>query len=80
MNFTGSYLPTLDIEVQPSKIGIHISTKFSFIEIMYEMITVKIGMKKQANEINLSLFDIINKMYDIKSIIIAYSSSSYTLY
>ena len=50
---------TLDIEVQPSKIGIHISTKFSFIEIMYEMITVKIGMKKQANEINLSLFDII---------------------
>ena len=59
MNFTGSYLPTLDIEVQPSKIGIHISTKFSFIEIMYEMITVKIGMKKQANEINLSLFDII---------------------
>jgi hypothetical protein len=37
----------------------HVATKLSFIEIRYEMITVKTGRKKQASDIGLSLFDII---------------------
>ena len=58
-NFTGSYRPALEIEVHPSKFGIHVATKLSLIDIKYEIITVKTGRTKQASDINLSLLDII---------------------
>ena len=44
----GSYLPTLDINVHPSKFGIHQLTKFKFADQTNEIIMVMIGIKKQS--------------------------------
>tara|TARA_B100001750_G_C15211170_1_gene448375 strand:+ start:363 stop:668 length:306 start_codon:yes stop_codon:yes gene_type:complete len=47
--FTGTYLPALDIEVQPSMLGIQDVTRFNFTDTKYEMITVVVGKMKQIS-------------------------------
>ena len=63
--FTGTFLPALDIDVQPSKFGIHAGTRSSFTDTMYEIITVVIGKMKQitANALKFVHIDFFNEYY-----------------
>ena len=59
--FTGSYLPTRDMDVQPSKFGIHQLIKFKFADQTNEIIMVMMGIKKQSKHkfLRLTVIDLL---------------------
>ena len=59
--FTGSYLPTRDMDVHPSKFGTHQLIKFKLADQTNEIIMVMMGIKKQSKHkfLRLTVIDLL---------------------